>query len=96
MKIERFDDLSRSLATGASRRSLVRALGAAALGIGGIVGTNRGVEAGVLGDPEVPDNCRRGCLRACRRERQRCVLRTGNPFRCNRNCEDRCCDKNED
>jgi hypothetical protein len=101
---ERFDNVARSLAGGSSRRSLVRTLGAAALGAGAVAIANRPVEA-QFWDPDLinPDKkkkkkddedeiCRPKCLRRCRRQRQRCVLRTGNPLACVRNCEDRCCD----
>jgi hypothetical protein len=107
MENERFDDVARSLAGGSSRRSLVRKLGAAALGVGAVAVTTRAAGAQYW-DPDLlnPDDnkkkkknddgeetCRPRCLRRCRRRRQRCVLRTGNPLGCTRrSCEDRCCE----
>ena len=104
MTVERFDDVARGLASGASRRSLVRVLGAA-LGVGALAVTSRGADAAPYWDPDSingdPDRdrdqdqektCRPRCQRRCRRERQRCIVRTGNPFQCKRNCDARCCD----
>ena len=101
MGTDRFDDVARGLASGASRRSLVRMLGAAALGAGGLVATSRGAEAGVIddvlgGDNNDEETCNRPrCLRRCRRARQRCILSGRNPFGCRFDCEDRCCDEKD-
>jgi hypothetical protein len=106
MSFERFDDVARRLASGASRRSVVRTLGAV-IGVGGIAVTGRGAQASIEdilnGDDEDEDEekeeqvCRRGCLRRCRRERQRCFLRRRNIFRCQRiDCQDRCCEDDDD
>jgi hypothetical protein len=108
MEKERFDAVARSLANGSSRRSLVRTLGAAAVGAGAVAVTSRAADAqfwdpGLLDpdkdkkkkkkDDDGEEVCRPRCLRRCRRQRQRCVLRTGNPLRCvRRSCDDRCCD----
>lgn len=109
MEKERFDDVARSLASGSNRRSLVRTLGAAALGVGAVAVTTRTAGAQYW-DPDLLDPDKRKkkkkddkktcrpksqCMRRCRRQRQRCVLRTGDPVRClrrRRSCEDRCCD----
>ena len=102
MGIDKFDDVARGLASGASRRSLVRTLGAAVLGAGGILATSRGAQAGIediLGDDEDKDEdltCRRHCLRRCRRARQNCILSGRNPLRCRFDCEDRCCEEKDD
>jgi hypothetical protein len=103
MGIDKFDDVARGLASGASRRSLVRTLGAAVLGAGGILATSRGAQAGIediLGDDEDEDKdddlvCRPRCQRRCRRARQNCILSGRNPLRCRFDCEDRCCEERD-
>jgi len=113
MEKDRFDNVARRLASGADRRSLVRTLGAAVLGAGAIAVTGRAADAQYW-DPDLlnPDKkkkkkkkddektCRpkSRCMRRCRRQRQRCVLRTGDPIRClrrRRSCEDRCCEDDD-
>ena len=100
MGTNKFDDVARGLANGGTRRSLVRALGGAVLGAGGLLATSRGAEAGVAdvlgGDNDDDKTCRPRCLRRCRRARQNCVLSGRSPFNCRYDCEDRCCEDKDD
>lgn len=77
----RFDRFAREMATGRSRRSVVKAAGAAVLGALGLAGAGRGVEAAAPCRPAAP-----GPRSRCAKDAQCCAGLVCQSRRCQVGC----------
>lgn len=77
---EHMDDLARTVAERATRRSAVAGLSAAALGALGLAGSGQGAAA-------ANNECQR-CKRKCKKNNKKPGKK--NPTKCNRKCNDKC------